>query len=110
MQLENWSIRDWDHEQMLQHCKICGNRSRPIMFTDQPFVQRLHQNHKDIYFFAWPATPAMESMFFDAGLDTLSLAGQQEPAKRVASPIIPTTGPSHHNKKMRKSGGRGGTK
>ena len=82
------------------------------MFADQPFVQRLHQNHKDkdFYFFGWPATKAMESMFFDAGLDVLSLAGQWEPAKRAVSPIIPTAGPSHHNKKMRKSGGRGGHK
>ena len=108
--LENRPIRDWDQEQMRQHCNICGNRSRPVIFVDQPFIQRLHRDHKHIYMFDWPASPAMESLFFDAGLDNLSLAGQREPAKRASSPIMPTAGPSRHNKKMRKSGGRGGSK
>ena len=104
---ENRSVRDWDHEQVKQHCNVCGNRSNPIVYSNQPFVQRLHPDIKDVYFFDWPPTPSMESMFFDAGLDQMSKAGKREPAKRAASPLVPAAGPSRHGKKMRKSGGRG---
>ena len=103
---ENRSVWDWDQEGVKQHYNICGNRSNPVIFANQPFVQRLHPDIKDIYFFDWPPSPLMELLFFDTRLDEMSQGGKRELAKRVASPIISVAGPSWHSKKMRKSGGR----
>ena len=47
-----------------------------MIFLNQPFVQRLHPDIKDIYLFDWPSTLSMESIFFDAGLDEMSWAGK----------------------------------